>query len=92
MSDTDKVVNQLVIRDPDYENDYVTDASINVIEIDIGGQWEAYKYFASDLSEGQPEALDYEQSIMDEVKDLAEDNPVRVAAEEFFQNARDYRK
>lgn len=87
-------VNQLVIRDPDYENTYVTDADVNVIEIDIGRSWESYKDFAGALreadNENHAEAIDFEDSIMEEVKDLAEDNPVRQAAEEFFKNARDY--
>ena len=83
-------INQLVIRDPDYENSYVTDGSINTIEIDIGGQWESYKQFVSDLIEGDAGALDYEQSIMAEVEHLPDDSRVKAAAKEFFQQARDY--
>ncbi len=37
----EKVVNMLCIRDPDYGNEYVSDAPINEITIDIGGQWKA---------------------------------------------------
>jgi len=79
-------INQLVIRDPDYENSYITDAEINTITIDIGGQWDSYKAFCRDLRAG--EADDYEQSILDEVKHLPADNPVREAAEQFFADAR----
>jgi len=90
------VVNQLVIRDPDYENDYTTDANINVIEIDIGGMWTDYKYFASDLADPEARdhymAVDFEESVMEEVKHLPEDNIVRQAAEEFFENARQHGK
>ncbi len=91
---TDNTVNQLVIRDPDYENSYVTDADINVIEIDYGRSWEGYKYFAASLAfkddDQHEEALDFEQSIMDELKHLPSDNPVLQAAEEFFATARKY--
>jgi hypothetical protein len=87
-------INQLVIRDPDYENSYVTDAEINVIEIDVGKNWESFSDFAGALREednsSHEEAVEFEESIMAEVKHLAKDNPVRQAAENFFQLARDH--
>ena len=82
-------VNMLCIRDPDFENTYVADAPINEITIDIGGQWNSLKDFASCLQEGEEEALAFEDSILAEVNDLPIGNPVREAVYEFFQFARE---
>lgn len=81
-------VNLLCIRDPDWENEYTADAPINEITIDIGGQWESYKHFASDLYHDRDEATEYEHSLLEEVSDLKPNNPVRMRVEEFFADAR----
>jgi hypothetical protein len=87
-------VNLLVIRDPDWENVYVTDGEINEITIDIGGNWEGYKYFCASLTEDDDpyheEALDFERSHLGLVADLPEGNPVREGVEEYFREARRY--
>jgi hypothetical protein len=88
-----RVVNVLCIRDPDWENEYVSDAAqqnvvMNEITIDIGGQWLGYKDFASCLVNGDDYALDYERGMLEEIADLPADNPVREGVEEFFENAR----
>jgi len=82
------VVNMLVIRDPDFENDYTYDAPINVITIDIGGDWRDYKDFCSCLRDGDADALDYETAKLAEVAHLDAENAVRKAVVEYFQMAR----
>jgi hypothetical protein len=82
------VTNQLCIRDPDHTNEYVTDAPIATVTIDIGGSWRDYKHFAGDLAAGEAEAVQYERHILAEVAHLPPDNPVRKRAEEFFADAR----
>lgn len=80
-------VNMLCIRDPDYENSYVFDAPVNEITIDMGGMWNGYKDFCSDLADGDDTALEYEQSMLEEVAHLPEDNPVRYAVVQYFAEA-----
>lgn len=83
------MINLLCIRDPDSANGYVSDGPINEITIDIGGSWPSYNRFASDLAEGEPEAEGYAASVIEQVADLPEDNPVRLAVEGYFAQARE---
>lgn len=83
------MVTMLCIRDPDSENEYVFDTSdVRQVEIDIGGDWNGYKHFCRELAVEDTYAREYEQKVMEEVADLAPDNPVRVRVEEFFEQAR----
>lgn len=82
------MINMLCIRDPDHGNEYVADGEIREITIDIGGSWVDYKHFSRELAEGADEALAYEQSLLADVSDLDEDNPVRKAVVDYFDQAR----
>lgn len=81
-------INLLCIRDPDWENMYVSDGDVNYVTVDIGGQWNDYKDFCSCLAAGDAEALDFEKHALDDVAKLDADNPVRKAIEEYFAEAR----
>lgn len=81
-------VTMLCFRDPDGENEYVSDGPIREITIDIGRSWQSYNHFASDLADDDENALMYEEHLIEEVSDLDPTNPVRQAVEEFFATAR----
>lgn len=87
---SENVIHMLCIRDPDGPNEYVSDAPDDTvtITIDIGGQWTSYSDFAACLTEGDEDALEYEASVLQDVAHLDPLNPVREAAEAFFQGAR----
>lgn len=80
-------ITMLTIRDPDYENEYVTDGEVREITIDLGGQWNGYKDFCQQLKAGDPEVLAYISGLLDEVSDLAIDNPVRARVIQFLKEA-----
>lgn len=82
------VVNLLCIRDPDSENEYVSDGLLREITIDIGSQWADYRDFCVSLQEEDPEAVDFERELLSQVADLDTDNPVRQRVVEFFADAR----
>lgn len=81
-------VTMLCVRDPDWENMYVSDGDVRHITIDIGGNWNSYKDFSSCLRDGDETAVEFEQSLLADVADLAPENPVRQAVEEYFAEAR----
>lgn len=81
-------VTTLCIRDSDYANHYVTDGEVDTITIDVGGDWSSYRDFAACLARGEADAVEYERGSLAEVAHLGKSNPVRVAVESFFAEAR----
>lgn len=84
------LITLLCIRDPDASNDYVCDrGELEIITIDVGGSWADHRDFCDCLRQGDDDAVEYEKDILEQVEDLPADNVVRLAVEEFFQNARE---
>lgn len=80
----------LVIRDPDHENEYVLDADLDVITVDIGSQWRDFKQLAAALEDEKPEALEWVEGVREDVAHLPEDHPARVRVEELITTAQTY--
>lgn len=85
-----RVVNMLCIRDSDFENSYVFDAEVHEVTIDLGGSWSSTRDFADDLRKGDGDALEYVESTKERVAHLPEDNPVRKAVYNFFEEAKEW--
>jgi hypothetical protein len=72
---------ELVVRHPDYENEYTTETVGNVViehfEIDLGSMFNGPKDFDSD----DPERVEWVQAHIEEVAHLPEDSDVRGAVE-----------
>lgn len=72
---------ELVIRDPDYENTYVTetegDVTVERFEIDLGSSFNGVK----DFDASDPEMIEWAQDHIAEVAHLPEGSEVRQAVE-----------
>lgn len=80
----------LVIRDPDWGNDYTYDGRrINIITIDIGANWKDYKDFCSCLQANDEDAVEYERDLLEQAAKLDENDTVRHEIEAYFKRARE---
>jgi hypothetical protein len=59
----------LCIRDPDWENEYVVDGDVRMIDIDLGSSFNGPKYFNVDLDDAAQR--DWLERVRGEVADLA---------------------
>lgn len=74
----------LIIRDPDCENSYWSDAPIREITVDIGRAFNSYKDLQACVQAGEPEAVDYVMSWWEEVRDLPHTSTVREEMRSFL--------
>lgn len=74
----------LVIRNPDYENEYVTEITgeveVETIDVDLGSSFNGPKDFDADADWGK----EWIARRREEVAHLPEDGPVRQAVEELI--------
>jgi hypothetical protein len=67
----------LVIRDPEWENEYVSDDAIEVIDIDLGRGFNGPKGFDPD----NPEHIDWLETMREKVAHLPADGAIRQRVE-----------
>jgi hypothetical protein len=77
----------LVIRDPDYENEYTTEGDpVEYIDIDLGQSFDGPKGFRGELD--AEEQNEYFEMWRDQVKHLDPDGPIRARVEELIDYMR----
>ena len=75
----------LVIRDPDYENDFVIDGAVRIIDVDLGAQFNGSKDFDAESEQGQQ----WIASTLEQVADLPSGSLVRQRVEDLVDNLRE---
>jgi hypothetical protein len=76
----------LVIRNPDYENEFVVEGDVDTIDIDLGRGFNGPKDFANLDAADQ---VDYLDSWRDQVKHLDRNGPIRQAVERLIAEMAD---
>jgi hypothetical protein len=70
----------LVIRDPDYENEFVTQGDVEIIDVDLGSEFNGPNGFDPDNDRA------WVDDQLEKVAQLPEDSPVRQRVQELVDS------